>query len=105
MAATSSIVAAAMQLVAGLEGASGMPIAFLDRIEDPALFWARSAAILCDKTGDTFCDDQVQFMTANTEPLGNRFATRPLIAISVTPSSLCSATSNLSSASFTANRA
>jgi hypothetical protein len=70
MSVTSALVAAAMQLVAGLEGTSGVPIAMLDRIEEPAMFWARAAAKLCDKTGDEFCEEQVRFMTANTEPLG-----------------------------------
>lgn len=62
--------AAVLAFIAGLEHVSGVPIAVLDRIENTEQFWARSAAILCQKTGDDFCDDDMRFMTANTEPMG-----------------------------------
>lgn len=70
MGISSQLMAAVFSLILGLEGNSGMPIAILDRIEDTQQFWARSAAILCQKTGDNFCEEQVRFMTANTEPTG-----------------------------------
>lgn len=62
--------AAVLAFIASLEHVSGVPIAVLDRIDNTEQFWARSAAILCQKTGDSFCDDDMRFMTANTEPLG-----------------------------------
>lgn len=65
-----SIKAAAITFIAALEQVSGMKIAILDRIEDPSTFWARTAVILCNKTGDSFCAGQMTFMTAFTEPSG-----------------------------------
>jgi hypothetical protein len=65
-----SIKAAAIAFVAALESVSGVNIAVLDRIDDPAEFWVRTAAILCNKTGDAFCEKDVRFMTANTELSG-----------------------------------
>jgi hypothetical protein len=64
------IKAAVLVFITALESVSGTPIAILDRVDDPQEFWARTAAILCDKTGDNFCDTNVRFMTANTEPSG-----------------------------------
>jgi hypothetical protein len=65
-----SIKAAVISFVAALESVSGVPIATLDRVDNTQEFWARSAAILCAKTGDNFCDDDMRFMTQNTEPSG-----------------------------------
>lgn len=65
-----SIKAAVVAFIAALESVSGMPIATLDRVDNTQEFWARSAAILCDKTGETFCDTDMRFMTQNTEPSG-----------------------------------
>ena len=65
-----SINAAAFAFITALESISGVPIAILDRVDATEVFWARSAAILCAKTGDNFCDDDVRFMTSNTEPTG-----------------------------------
>lgn len=65
-----SIKAAVIAFVAALESVSGVPIATLDRVDNTQEFWARSAAILCAKTGDNFCDDDMRFMTQNTEPSG-----------------------------------
>jgi hypothetical protein len=65
-----SIKAAVVAFVAALESVSGVPIATLDRVDDPQEFWARSAAIICSKTGDPFCDTDMRFMTQNTEPSG-----------------------------------
>lgn len=65
-----SIKAAVVAFVTALEGISGVPIATLDRVDNTQEFWARSAAILCQKTGDNFCDDDLRFMTQNTEPSG-----------------------------------
>jgi len=70
MSSTSPLMAAVFSLIAGLEASTGHPIAFLDRIEDPQRFWARTAAILCQKTGDNFCDTDMRFMTSNTELTG-----------------------------------
>lgn len=60
----------AIAFIPYLEKSSGLKIAVLDRIEDTQLFWARTAAILCQKTNDPWCSQDVQFMTANTEPSG-----------------------------------
>lgn len=60
----------ALSFVSTVEETTGLKIAILDRIEDPLAFWVRTAAILCQKTGDNFCEDNVRFMTANTEPSG-----------------------------------
>ncbi|MCS4089761.1 hypothetical protein [Rhizobium sp. BK176] len=65
-----SIKAAVISFVAALESISGVPIATLDRVDNTQEFWARSAAILCEKTGDNFCDEDMRFMTQNTEPSG-----------------------------------
>ncbi|MBY3151043.1 hypothetical protein HFO56_01255 [Rhizobium laguerreae] len=65
-----SIKAAVISFVAALESISGVPIATLDRVDNTQEFWARSAAILCAKTGDNFCEDNMRFMTQNTEPSG-----------------------------------
>ena len=65
-----SIKAAAIAFIMALEQISGTPIAILERKDDPQDFWARSAAILCDKTGDSFCDTDMRFMTQNTDPMG-----------------------------------
>lgn len=70
MGVTSHLMAAVFSLIAGLDTSRGMPIAILDRIEDTQMFWARTAAILCQKTGDSFCEENVRFMVANTEPMG-----------------------------------
>ncbi|WP_196223118.1 hypothetical protein, partial [Roseibium sp. RKSG952] len=66
----SGIMGLAMQMIVGLEGATGAQIAILDRIENTHQFWVNTAAVLCEKTGDPFCEEDVRFMTANTEPAG-----------------------------------
>ncbi|NTF17485.1 hypothetical protein G6L37_03600 [Agrobacterium rubi] len=60
----------AISFVGELEAATGTKIAILERMERTEEFWARSAAILCQKTGDNWCSNDVMFMTANTEPSG-----------------------------------
>jgi len=70
MSLTSDLMVAVFTFISALEGNTGYKIAVLDRIEDPQQFWVRSAAILCKKTGDNFCDTEMRFMTANTEPTG-----------------------------------
>jgi len=60
----------AVAFVANLEQATGMKIAVLERMERTEDFWARTAAILCEKTGDNWCANDVVFMTSNTEPSG-----------------------------------
>lgn len=70
MSVTSQLMAAVFSLIAGLDTSRGMPIAILDRIDNTQMFWARTAAILCQKTGDSFCEENVRFMVANTEPMG-----------------------------------
>src|SRR3546814_12626184 len=65
------LVGVALQAVLALEAVTGMPIAILERTgDDPKAFWARTTEILCDKTESYFCDQDVQFMTANTNPMG-----------------------------------
>lgn len=70
MSVSSQLMAAVFSLISGLDSSRGMPIAILDRIDDTQMFWARTAAILCQKTGDNFCEEHVRFMVANTEPMG-----------------------------------
>jgi hypothetical protein len=65
-----SIKAAVIAFIAALESTTGMPIAILERTDNTQEFWARSAAILCTKTGETWCDTDVRFMTQNTELSG-----------------------------------
>lgn len=60
----------AISFVSQIESATGMKIAVLERNDNTETFWARTAAILCDKTGDAWCSDDVMFMTSNTEPSG-----------------------------------
>jgi hypothetical protein len=60
----------AVAFVSKIEQATGMKIAVLERKNTSEEFWARTAAILCDKTGDAWCDTDVMFMTSNTEPSG-----------------------------------
>lgn len=64
------LASAVAAFILAVESTSGVPIAMLDRIDDPQRFWVRSAAILCEKTQAYFCDTDMRFMTANTEPLG-----------------------------------
>src|SRR3546814_15439161 len=65
------LVGVALQAVLALEAVTGMPIAILERTgDDPKAFWARTTEILCDKTESYFCDQDVQFMTANNKPMG-----------------------------------
>lgn len=61
---------AAMALITALESVTGVQIAILERRDDPAEFWARTAAILCDKTKQNWCSEDVRFMTSNTELMG-----------------------------------
>jgi len=61
---------AALAFIAALESVTGVPIAILERREDPAQFWARTAAILCEKTKENWCEEDVRFMTSNTEIMG-----------------------------------
>jgi len=70
MSLSSDLMVAVFTLISALEANTGQKIAILDRVEDPQMFWARSAAILCQKTGDSFCDKDMQFMKSNTEPSG-----------------------------------
>jgi hypothetical protein len=60
----------AVAFVSKIEQTTGMKIAVLERKDTSEAFWARTAAILCDKTGDAWCDTDVMFMTSNTEPSG-----------------------------------
>lgn len=61
---------AVLAFITALESVSGMPIAILERKDKTEEFWARTAAILCDKTKEGWCEENVRFMTSNTEPLG-----------------------------------
>jgi hypothetical protein len=69
-AAAGELLTKAIAFVSQIEQSTGMRIAVLDRMEKTEEFWARSAAILCGKTGDTWCSTDVMFMTSNTEPSG-----------------------------------
>lgn len=61
---------AVLAFITALESVSGMPIAILERKDKTEQFWARTAAILCEKTKQGWCEEHVRFMTSNTEPLG-----------------------------------
>lgn len=65
-----SINAAAFAFITALESISGVPIVVLDRIDATEVFWERSATILCEKTGDSFCGEDVSFLTNSIEPSG-----------------------------------
>lgn len=80
---------AVFAFIAALESVSGVQIAVLDRIEKTELFWARSAAILCQKTGENFCSEDVRFMTANTEPLGQSHIIEYKVGQSGQPRRVC----------------
>ena len=69
-AAAGPLLDGAVGFIGKLEAATGMKIAVLDRIDRTEEFWARSAAILCQKTGEDWCTQDVMFMTSNTEPMG-----------------------------------
>jgi hypothetical protein len=69
-AAAGPLLDSAISFVSEIEKSSGMLIAVLERKDTSEEFWARSAAILCDKTGDNWCSNDVLFMTSNTEPSG-----------------------------------
>lgn len=62
--------AAVLAFITALESVTGVPIAILERKEKTEEFWARSAAILCEKTKDNWCEEHVRFMTSNTELMG-----------------------------------
>jgi len=81
--------AAVLAFITSLEHLSGVPIAMLDRVDDPQAFWARSAAILCQKTGDDFCDDDMRFMTSNTEPMGQSQIIEYTVGDSGQPKRVC----------------
>ncbi len=61
---------AVLALIATMQNVSGMPIAILERQDTIEQFWARSAAILCTKTGDTWCSSDVYFMNDTTTLTG-----------------------------------
>jgi len=65
-----NLTAAVIAFIAALETVSGVPIAILERKDKTEEFWARSAAILCEKTKEPFCEEHMRFMTSNTEPMG-----------------------------------
>lgn len=61
---------ATLAFITALESVTGVQIAILERRDNPAEFWARSAAILCEKTGSNWCAEDMRFMTSNTEFMG-----------------------------------
>lgn len=61
---------ATLAFITALESVTGVQIAILERKDDPAEFWARTAAILCEKTKQNWCSENVRFMTSNTEFMG-----------------------------------
>jgi hypothetical protein len=61
---------AVLALITTMQNVSGMPIAILERQDTIEQFWARSAAILCTKTGDTWCSSDVYFMSDDTTLTG-----------------------------------
>lgn len=61
---------AVLALITTMQSVSGMPIAVLERQDTIEQFWARSAAILCTKTGDTWCSSDVHFMNDDTTLTG-----------------------------------
>lgn len=70
-AAASGVAAQAAQLVPYVERVTGMPILILERTgDDPGQFWYKAMQALCAKTGDNWCDEDVQFLTDTTNLLG-----------------------------------
>ena len=66
-----SLPAAAASIIPSLEKATGMPIVILERTgDDPGDFWYRAMKSLCAKTGDNWCEGDVQVLTDTTNILG-----------------------------------
>ncbi len=66
----SNLANAVVAFITTMESMSGVPIAILERQDTTEMYWARTAAILCAKTGDKWCSSDVRFMTDNTEISG-----------------------------------
>lgn len=62
-----------LAFIMALESITGMQIAILERKDKTEEFWARTAAILCDKTKDEWCSQDVHFMNSNTEITGQSY--------------------------------
>lgn len=67
----SNLANAVLAFITTMESMSGMPIAILERQDTTEMYWARTAAILCQKTKDKWCSSDVRFMTDNTEISGS----------------------------------
>jgi len=69
--AQSALPSQAVAVITALERVTKMPIAVLERTgDDPGQFWYRAAAILCKKTGDNWCEEDLQILTDTTNPMG-----------------------------------
>ena len=70
-ASAQSLVTNAIGVVSALERATGMPIAILERTgDDPGAFWYSAMQTLCSKTGDNWCEGDVQVLSDTTNLLG-----------------------------------
>lgn len=68
---TTAITAAILNLIAGLEGVTQIPIVVADRTgDDPSVFWHQTALKLCQKTGENWCDSDLTEITDTTAALG-----------------------------------
>lgn len=69
--AQSALITQATDAVATMEAALNIPIVILDRTgDDPGEFWYQAMRSLCDKTGDNWCEGDVQVLQDTTNMLG-----------------------------------
>ncbi len=70
-ARASSLVDQALGALPVMESVSGMPIVVLARTgDDPGAFWLSAMQDLCSKTGDNWCEGDVQVLQDTTNLLG-----------------------------------
>lgn len=67
---SSTLAGAALTVVMALEQLTGMPIVIAEREVDIQKFWDATATALCEKTGDNFCSESVQFIKDSTAAEG-----------------------------------
>ena len=72
MALTSTMTAAMMALIAGLQNIAGYPIVVTQRNpgDDPSVWWHQTSTQLCGITGENWCDSDLTFITDTTAALG-----------------------------------
>jgi hypothetical protein len=70
-ARAAGLVDSAIQAVSAMERATGVPIVILERTgDDPGQFWYLASQALCAKTGDNWCEEDLQVLSDTTNLLG-----------------------------------